>query len=317
MQQKTPNCPAKTCKQRLITAVLCGIIALQEIERKGIAMTHNFRLCAFADEASPQLAGQTDALTANGIGLIELRGIDGKNVASLTAREAQDVRKRLDASGISVWSIGSPVGKSNIRDDFTAARDEFMRVCETAEITGAKCIRLFSFYGTDGSGSTFDEVCRRLDEFMSSARGCGALLCHENEKKIYGDTPERCRMLLDALPGLSAVFDPANFVQCGADPLAAWKLLGDRVYYAHIKDATADGKNVPAGCGVGCIPELLPLFRDAGIDVLTLEPHLTAFVGLSALEDGEEHHVGGHLQFANNRAAFDHAVSALRGLLEK
>ncbi len=277
-------------------------------------MTDNFSLCAFADEASTSVDGQIRALRENGIGLIEVRGVDGKNISLLTAAEARGLRARFDAAGISVWSIGSPAGKSSIRDGFSAARDEFARIAETAEILGARCIRIFSFYDADGSISCFDEICRRIDAFSELARGSGAVLCHENEKKIYGDTPSRCKKLLDALPAISAVFDPANFVQCGADPLEAWELLCSRVYYAHIKDATADGANVPAGDGVGRIPELIPRFRDAGIKVLTLEPHLTHFTGLSSLEDGEKHKTG-DLRFRDGREAFDYAVHALRKIL--
>ena len=299
----------------MIGVDVCVIMVLC-MKMKGTVkyMSDIFSLCAFADEATPAVDGQIRALTENGIGLIELRGVDGKNVAERTAAEAREVHRRFDGSGIAVWSIVSPAGKSNIRDDFGKARDEFARIAETAEIMGARCIRMFSFYGADESSACFDEICRRIDIFGELARGSGALLCHENEKKIYGDTPSRCRRLLDALPDIHAVFDPANFVQCHSDPLEAWQLLSDRVFYAHIKDATADGANVPAGQGVGRLPELIPLFREAGIKVLTLEPHLTHFTGLSALEGGAEHKTG-CLHFADGREAFDYAVGALRHLL--
>ncbi len=280
-------------------------------------MTHGFKLCAFADEASPALEGQIRALAEDQIKYIELRGVDGKNVSALSLAEAREVRKKLDAAGIAVWSIGSPAGKSNIREDFSSARDEFAHLAEIADITGAECIRLFSFYGTDDSLGCFDEVCRRLDAFIEILRGSGIRPCHENEKKIYGDTPERCRRLLDALPELSAVFDPANFVQCACDPLAAWDILKSRVFYAHIKDADDTGANLPAGRGIGKIPELLPRFREAGIKVLTLEPHLTHFTGLSALEGGSKHTSGADRHFEDCRQAFDYAYSSLLSLLSE
>ncbi len=40
-----------------------------------------FILSAFADEASPKVAEQLDALKANKIELIEPRNIDGKNIS--------------------------------------------------------------------------------------------------------------------------------------------------------------------------------------------------------------------------------------------
>ena len=42
-----------------------------------------FILSAFADEASPSLDEQLQALKEEGIGLIELRGVDGKNCSKL------------------------------------------------------------------------------------------------------------------------------------------------------------------------------------------------------------------------------------------
>ena len=67
-------------------------------------------------------------------------------------------------------------------------------------------------------------------------------------------------MILDALGSdhFKAVFDFANFVQCGEDPVECWKLLHDQVVYIHIKDAVAsDKENVLCGTGEGKIKEIL------------------------------------------------------------
>ena len=63
------------------------------------------RLCAFADEADPSLDGQIEALKANGISLLEIRGVDGKNISTVTPEEAKEIKKKLDDNGISVWLI--------------------------------------------------------------------------------------------------------------------------------------------------------------------------------------------------------------------
>ena len=274
-----------------------------------------FRLCAFADEADKMISGQIAALQGNSMKLIELRGIDGKNVADLTADEAKALKNRLDSEGITVWSIGSPIGKVDITSPAQDELDRFKRVLETANICGAENIRMFSFYKTDSSQACFDEICCRLDDMISAARGSGVDLCHENEKGIYGDIAERCYKLHTALPAFKGVFDPANFVQCEEDTLVAWELLKPFMKYAHIKDAKADGKVVPPGDGIGHLPELLPRFYESGINVLTLEPHLKSFVGLAALEGGDTQHVGS--SFKNNREAFDFAVNTLKSLIEK
>ena len=86
-----------------------------------------FRLCAFADEADKAISGQVKALHENEIKLIELRGVDGKNVADLIPSEAQGLKKRFDCEGIAVWSIGSPIGKVDITSPAADELDRFSR----------------------------------------------------------------------------------------------------------------------------------------------------------------------------------------------
>ncbi len=69
-------------------------------------------LSAFADEASKNFSGQLEALKRNNIGLIEVRSADGKNVSAFTLDEAKRYREMMDANGIKVWSVGSPVAKT-------------------------------------------------------------------------------------------------------------------------------------------------------------------------------------------------------------
>ena len=80
-------------------------------------------------------------------------------------------------------------------------------------------------------------------------------------------------------PALRAAFDPANFIQVGADPLQdAWPLLKDCTDYFHIKDALAGSRAVvPAGYGDGSLEAILRDAVDSGFGgFLSLEPHLKA-----------------------------------------
>ncbi len=147
------------------------------------------------------------------------------------------------------------------------------------------------------------------------AKGSGIVLCHENEKGIYGDIASRCLEIHRALPELKAVFDPANFIQCDQDTLEAWDMLKPYIHYFHIKDCVKGGGIVPAGLGDGHIPRLLASYNGIASNVLTLEPHLTKFVGLAALEGDGKSEVGG-LSFKNNDEAFDCAVDSLKKVIE-
>ena len=277
--------------------------------------TDKIKLCAFADEADPMLDGQIEAMVANNISLLEIRGVDKKNISAITPDEAKEIRNKLDASGISTWSIGSPAGKIKIGDDFDKELETFKRMLEVGAILDAKCIRLFSFFGTNAEAKYFDEVCTKLNKYVELCKHYGIIPCHENEKSIYGEDALHCLEILKAVPGLKAVFDPANFVQCGQDTLKAWDMLKEYVYYGHIKDADKDGNIVPPGCGIGHIAEYLPDFVDRGCSVLTLEPHLSEFVGLSDLEEEGARSNVSNLTFANNRESFDYAVNSLKSII--
>lgn len=271
-----------------------------------------FRLAAFADEADGSLDGQISAMTENGVEYLEIRGVDGENISDITADRARDIRTRLDAAGISVWSLGSPFGKIGITEDFEPHLEKFKRGLELADILGTRHIRIFSFYVPHNNTERYsDEVMKRLDKMLAAAKGSGVMLCHENEKGIYGDNAERCAEIHKKFSGLRAVFDPANFVQCGQETTSAWELLSPYVEYLHIKDALADGSVVPAGEGIGNIPYILQRYRG---EVLTVEPHLSVFNGFDKLERGEA--AERKYCYSDSRTAFDEAVDALKKIME-
>lgn len=275
------------------------------------------KLCAFADEADPQLTGQIKALTENQIPYIELRGLETGSAIALSDRGAREVRARLDESGVAVWSIGSPIGKIGIKDPFAPHVEQFRRTLEIGEILGAKCVRMFSFYmpEEDPDRARYrDEVMERLNVLVTEARGSGLVLCHENEKGIYGEKAPECLDIMQSVPGMRAVFDPANFVQSGQETLPAWEMLAPYVEYMHIKDALADGKVVPPGRGEGHVAEIVRSFGAQGGEVLSVEPHLAIFAGLSQLER-EQRSIREDV-YPSKRAAFDVAVRALREILD-
>ena len=275
-----------------------------------------YRLCAFADEADPILTGQMEAMQRNGISLLEIRGVDGENISALTPAKVKDVAHRLSENGLAVWSIGSPTGKIKLTDDWQAHLDSFRGMLDAAAVFGAGAFRMFSFYEAQNEKN---EVIDRLGTLCDLAKPYGVLLCHENEKGIFGDTPERTRQLLDALPQLGGIFDPANFIQCGAEILPAWELLKDRIHYLHVKDAMTDGTVVPAGYGCGQLETVVTDFLSRGGQVLTLEPHLSDFVGLHGLEQEGERTTLGSARFTyrDNNHSFDSAVQALKAILSR
>jgi sugar phosphate isomerase/epimerase len=270
-----------------------------------------FKLAAFADEADGKLTGQIKAMKENGIGLLEIRGVDGENIADISENKAKEIRKRLDDEGIRVWSLGSPYGKIGINDAFEPHLESFKKGLELSNLLGAERIRLFSFYVPSGEEEKYrNAVTDRLGAFVSAAAGTGIILCHENEKGIYGSMAKRCEYIHKTFPEIKAVFDPANYVQCGQDTKEAWDLIAPYVEYMHVKDALADGSVTPAGKGIGNLPYLLKNYKGS---VLTIEPHLSVFDGFEKLEAAEKTTTS--YIYPTSRIAFDAAVSALKELI--
>lgn len=273
------------------------------------------KFCAFADEASPQIAGQIAALKRNGFDYLEIRGVDGTNVSKITAEKAKEVKKMLDDAGLAVWSMGSPIGKHRMDRDFSEHLEAYKRILEYSYILDTPRIRMFSFWAIPGEDidTTRNRVFEHLNKIVEITPD-DRILCHENEKNIWGETPERCLEVHKAFPTIRAVFDPANFVQCGVDTLKAWDILGPYVDYMHIKDAIADGTVVPAGQGLGNVAEILKMYFAKGGEVMTLEPHLKSFVGLSGLENGESVK-NLNISYKDTDESFDAAVAALKGII--
>lgn len=252
---------------------------------------YKFTLSAFADEISPDLNVQIEVLKKHDIHHLELRGIEGKNVSTFEIPYAKEVKKILDANGIKVSAIGSPIGKIRIDGDINAHFDLFRHVIELAEIFETDYIRMFSFYPPENSNfdGLRDKVLESLNKMVEIATPSSVTLLHENEKGIYGDTAANCIDILSTInsPKLRATFDPANFVQCGEYVLPCYELMKDYADYFHIKDAVRDDEHliVPAGQGDSDIKALLDqLKKDEYKGFITLEPHLGNFAGFSDLE---------------------------------
>ena len=280
-------------------------------------MANPLHIFAFADEASPNLDGQIAAMRRNGLNGLEIRGVDGENVSDISPKKAREARERLDEAGLTVWAVGSPIGKIGMEEPLAPHLDKLRRTVELAHILGAQNIRMFSFYIPKGARA--QDFCQaaidRVGAMLAACEDSGVALCHENEKGIYGDTADRCLALLTAFPQLQGVFDPANFVQCGQDTWQAWTMLAPRIKYLHIKDALHDGTVVPAGRGEGNVARIVAAFRAQGGAHVTVEPHLQVFSGLEALEQAGARSGVGAYAYASADEAFDAACAALRALI--
>lgn len=265
-------------------------------------------LSGFADEIAPDLETQCRVLADLGIRFVELRSAWGINVLDLTDEQLDQVTRTLAAASIETSSIGSPIGKIAITDDFDAHVARFDRALDVAERLRAPYIRIFSFFvpAGDDPATHRDQVMRRMSALAERAGSRDVTLVHENEKEIYGDVPSRCLDIVESVgsPRLRLVWDPANFVQVGVRPFTeGYPTLRPYVDYMHIKDATlADATVVPAGEGDGEVGATIDALAGDGFDgFFSMEPHLA---------------LGGQMGGFSGPELFTRATHAFTGLLD-
>ena len=268
------------------------------------------KLCAFADEAASSINEQVSALKRNAISLVELRSIDGINISNISEEQAKRYADYFTQEGIEVWSIGSPLGKIKIDGDFEEHLELTNHIIKLAKIFGTDRVRMFSFFLTDNDLHR-ETVISRLNQMNDIAIQNGIQFYNENEKDLYCDLAKYSKDVLDNVKGIKSIFDPANYIQCGQDIKEAMDMLIDRTDYFHIKDAImGSGEVVPAGFGDGKLDEMIKRIKTDTI--LSIEPHLKVFSGLSEIDN---HELKNKFAYKSNNDAFDAAVQAIKTLL--
>lgn len=269
-----------------------------------------FYLSAFADEISAEPHEQLAVLKACGVKHIEFRSAWKTNVLSLNDAQIAEFKSLIEKEGVTLSAIGSPIGKIKIDDPFEPHLEKFQRALHLCQVFGTPNIRIFSYYPPDSFDGNWqpyrEEVMRRMKIKTELAEKAGVTLFHENEHRIYGDSPERLADLFGTIssPALKAAFDPANFVFCGYDPLEGWRICKEHTAHFHIKDwKSGESHGALAGEGDG---QMQTIINDAvargykGFAVL--EPHLLG---------------GGPTGGVTGPELFPKAVDAFRKILDR
>jgi len=265
------------------------------------------RISAFGDEIAVDFDEQLRVLQQLDIPLIDIRAAWGVNCSQFSGDHIGRIKNLCARYNIAVSCMGSPIGKSPIDDPIEIESERLRTIGETAHQLGTRNIRLFSFYPEGGIDEEAIQLSiDRLGALSDIAGEHDLQLLLENEKGVVGDIPQRCLQLMRAIDSahMRFIWDPANFVQCGAvDQVNRWwDELHPYIGYIHIKDARLEDKSVTvAGDGDGQVLELLTRLREGGYEgVLSLEPHL-----LEAL----------HSSGFSGADGMEAAVSALRKLM--
>lgn len=240
-------------------------------------------LSGFGDEIDPDPAVQAAVLLALGASHIEVRSAWGTNVSELEPPQVATLKEILDEKGLKVSAVASPIGKVDVSLPVEHELDRLRQIISVAKGLDTEYIRIFSFFrAEDRSAEDIrDDVMVRMGALAALAAESGVVLLHENEKGIYGDTPERVLDIMTTVdsPALRIAWDNANFVQVGVKPYTeGYAMLRPYLEYFQVKDAlAATGEVVPSGEGDGELDATIAALKADGFSgFASLEPHLAS-----------------------------------------
>jgi sugar phosphate isomerase/epimerase len=244
-------------------------------------------LSGFGDEIDDDPAIQIAVLQALGANHIEVRSAWGTNIVDLSDDQLGRLKELLAEKDMKVSAIASPIGKVDVSLPVEHEVERLHRAVNAAKVLDAKYIRIFSFYYGEGVAveSIRDSVMERMTALARVAEDAGVVLLHENEKDIYGDTPDRVLDIIETVnsPSLKVAWDAANFVQVGVKPFdEGYGKLRPHLEYLQVKDALfSNGHVMPAGEGDGDLLRTVEALKaDGYTGFASLEPHLAGAHGL-------------------------------------
>jgi L-ribulose-5-phosphate 3-epimerase len=261
-------------------------------------MAPKIPIAAITDEFSPDLETALTAMQEIGMTGAELRVVWGKNIMDLSDAELDRVAGLVEARGLRVISIASPLFKCVLPDsppvdgrfqqDVFAAKYTFEdqpRLAERAFFIanrfGAKIVRVFSFWRTVQPEACFESVVRELGQLSEKAASHGLTVGLENEHACNIATGAETRRVLDRLrhPNLGVVWDPANAYVSGENPFpSGYGLLPpERIAHVHAKDCHMEGhKPIWGPLGTRSVDwkgQIASLLKDGYKGYLSLETH--------------------------------------------
>ncbi len=220
-----------------------------------------FRIGAVTDEFSPDIAIAAPAMRECGMVGAELRVIGGRNILDLSDAEIDDAMSVIGKNELRVVSIASPLLKCTLpeappvdtrfQQDIFASKHTYEdqprlaeRAFAVAKRTGAKVIRVFSFWRTVAPEAVFERVVEALRDMADQAARHDLIIGIENEHACNVATAQEAACVLAAIdhPNLKVVWDPANAYVSGEKPFpSGYKLLEvERIAHVHAKDCTLE-----------------------------------------------------------------------------
>jgi sugar phosphate isomerase/epimerase len=257
-----------------------------------------FRTGAITDEFSSDISVAAEAMRELGMKGAELRTIGGRNIMDLGDAEIAQTVEVLNRNGLQVICIASPLLKCTLPDapevDSRFQQDSFNathsfadqprlaeRAFEIAKLTGARIVRVFSYWRVVRPEAVFERVVDALQDLSDKAGRHGLIVGIENEHACNIATAQETARVLAAVDheNLQVVWDPANAYVSGEKPFpSGYRLLEtSRIAHVHAKDCTLEGHRPvwgPLGeCDIDWEGQIDALAEDGYNGYIHLETH--------------------------------------------
>jgi len=279
------------------------------------------KLGGFADEAADGIDGQIEVTRALGWSFIEARSIDSVNIHDLPDPAFDEVRRKLEVSGIRVNCFGSTIANwsKNVDEPFAQSLVIVDRAIKRMRVLGVSHVRIMSYaILMDETGRALadqkkEERFRRLREICARFLDAGITPVHENCANFGGMSWEHALEMLAAVPGLKLVFDTGNpgltpdfrkpFPYPNQDAWESYERLREHIVHVHIKDGVRD---LATGeeryffpdegvCGVAAIIEDL---LASGYDgCFSIEPHMAVVFHDKNVSSSERARIDNYLEY--------------------
>lgn len=237
-------------------------------------------LGVISDETGPSLDGCIAFAVETGLAHIEIRMVDGIAPLSLTEAQARDASARIQAAGLFVSGIATPLLKwvapgkqaAALGDQFGFSRagrtdDQLIEACvRLADIFETQNLRIFSYLSHDGFA--LDDLKPAYDNLLRHAEAHDKVLRIENEPVCNIARFDQLAEVLEHYesPRLQGIADVGNSASVEEFPDAS---LVERVmrYSSHVHFKDWSGGHINQGAG-----RYVPL----GAGVVQLDEHVAA-----------------------------------------
>ncbi len=201
-------------------------------------------------------------------------GIPSVDVMRVGGKELPQYLAAAKQSGVSVYCY---IGSVSFFQKDERILEALKKEMETSQKLGAKLFMIVASFFDErkakklGREKTREIMANGFRLAVDMAKEMGLTVCFETTPKdaLCLSGTEDCRWMLEQVPGLGLVFDTANMLPHGDDPMESYEVLRSHVIHVHLKDialrepkftlyphdCAADGKFMSATVfGEGVIP---------------------------------------------------------------